>query len=211
MEELGVGGFMGVQDVREGMKLAVSVQAEGGKRDFFGEVVSREDKAVTVLLDDKGKALADKKGTLCQLRIVVDNVLYSWEEVSLHVEKQGGEGRYVLLVDKNPQVFNRRKYPRMPFVNKCSITLKGEDAAYDGKMVNISANGFAFSVRNEVFAECKGKQVLAAVNDFAVLGGKPLVGRVIRSSDNEGEFIVGCRMPEDSEVIRVFVSQNYSE
>ena len=211
MEELGVGGFMGVQDVCEGMKLAVSVRAEGGKRDFFGEVISREDKAVTVLLDDQGKALADKKETLCQLRIVVDNVLYSWEEVSLHVEKQGGEGRYVLLVDKNPQVFNRRKYPRMPFVNKCSVILKGEDAAYDGKMVNISANGFAFSVRNEVFAECKGKQVLIAVNDFAVLGGKPLVGRVIRSSDNEGEFIVGCRMPEDSEAIREYVSQNYSE
>ena len=211
MEELGVGGFMGVQDVREGMKLAVSVQTEDGKGEFFGEVISREETAVTVLLDDKGKALADKKGIQCQLRIVVDNVLYSWEGISLQAEKHGEAGRYVLLVDKNPQVYNRRKYPRMPFANKCSITIKGEDATYEGKMVNISANGFAFAIRNAAFANCKGKQVYVKISDFDTLNGKPLVGRVIRSSDNEGEYIVGCRMPEDSEVIREYVSQNYSE
>jgi methyl-accepting chemotaxis protein len=142
---------------------------------------------------------------------VVDNVLYSWDGVSLHAEKQGEAGRYVLLVDKNPQVYNRRKYPRMPFANKCNITVKGEDTVYTGKMVNISANGFAFAVRNEIFANCKGKQVVVAVSDFTALGGKPLTGRIIRSSDNEGELIVGCRMPEDSEAIREYVSNNYSE
>ena len=211
MEDLGFGGFMGVQDVREGMKLAVSVQTEEGRKDFFGEVISREETAVTVLLDDKDKVLVDKKGVLCQLRIVVDNVLYSWDNISLHAEKNDTAGRYVLLVDKNPQVYNRRKYPRMPFANKCSITVKGEELVYDGKMVNISANGFAFAVRDEAFANCKGKKVVVAVSDFTVLGGKPLTGQIIRSSDNEGEFIVGCRMPEDSEVIREYVNQNYSE
>jgi len=48
------------------------------------------------------------------------------------------------------------------------------------------------------------------VKDFAVIGNKPLTGCVIRSSNNEGEFIVGCRMPEDSEAIKEYVSRNYN-
>ena len=214
MEELGVGGFMGVQDVREGMKLSVSVQHENGtKRDCLGEVISRENAEILVAMDDKGQALVDKKEKhlLCQLRIVVDNVLYSWDAIEIHADKQGESGKYRLMVDKNPQVFNRRKYPRMPLANKCVITVRGEDKTYEGKMVNISANGFAFAVRNEFFAESKGKQVSLDVKEFTVMGNRALTGRVIRCSNNEGEYIVGCRMPEDNEAIREYVSQNYSE
>jgi len=211
MEELGVGGFMGVQDVCEGMKLAVSVQTEGSKKDFLGEVIGRENKEVAVRLEDAGNLSVDKKGSLCQLRIVVDNVLYCWEDIVIRADKQSEAGKYILLVEQNPKVYNRRKYPRMPFANKCNVTVTGEGTEYAGKMVNISANGFAFTVRNEVFANSKGKQVVVSVDDFTVLGGKPLTGRIIRSSDNEGEYIVGCRMPEDNEAIREYVSQNYSE
>ena len=214
MEELGVGGFMGVQDVMEGMKLSISLPGENGtKADYLGEVVSREDKEVTVALDDKGKSLVDKKdkNLLCQLRIVVDNVLYCWDEIALRPSKQGEAGKYLLVIDKNPQVYNRRKYPRMPLTNKCHVEVKGEDKAYEGKMVNISANGFAFAVRNEFFANAKGKKVKVEVKEFALLSGKPLSGQIIRSSNNEGEYIIGCRMPEDSEIIREYVSQNYSE
>lgn len=53
-------------------------------------------------------------------------------------------------------------------------------------MVNISANGFAFSVRDNVFASQKGRNVQLDVKDFAVIGNKPLTGCVIRSSNNEG-------------------------
>lgn len=67
------------------------------------------------------------------------------------------------------------------------------------------------TARDKYFANSKGKQVIVSVEDFTVLGGKPLTGRIIRSSDNEGEYIVGCRMPEDCEAIRIYVSQNYSE
>lgn len=215
MEELGVGGFMGVQDVREGMKLSVSLQGENGaKNDYLGEVVSRKDTEVAVILDDKGKSLADKKdkNLMCQLRIVVDNVLYCWDGIALHPDKQGQAGKYLLVVDKNPQVYNRRKYPRMPITNKCTIEVKGEDKGYNGKMVNISANGFAFTVRNEFFGDSsKGKKVRVTLDGFALLNGKPLSGQIIRSSNNEGEYIIGCRMPEDSEAIREYVSQNYSE
>ena len=214
MEELGVGGFMGVQDVREGMKLSLSVASAGReKKDYLGEVISREDTNVTVSLDDKGLLAVDRKDkhAVCQLRIVVDNVLYCWDEIAIRAEKQDVTGCYVLQVNTNPRVYNRRKYPRMPLNNKCVINVKGEETTYDGKMVNISANGFAFAVRNEFFAESKDKQVTVEVNGFQVLNGKPLTGRIIRSSNNEGEYIIGCRMPEDSEVIREYVNRNYSE
>jgi len=214
MEELGVGGFMGVQDVRPGMKMSLSINGESDNRkDFLGEVVGCEDKEVRITIEDNDVILVDRreKNVLCQLRIVVDNVLYSWDDISVRTDKQGVPGTYCLLVDKNPQVVNRRKYPRMPLKNKCVITLKGDGTSSEGKMVNISANGFAFAVRDEAFAESKDRLVSVDIADFTLLGGKPLTGRIIRSSNNEGEYIVGCRMPEDSEIIREYVSQNYSE
>ncbi len=215
MEELGVGGFMGVQDVNEGMKIAIAFHNPAGssKREYIGEVVKRQEKEVYVTVNDKGEELVSKndKHAMCQLRIVVNNVLYSWEAIAIHPVKSGAKGEYRLTVETNPQVFNRRKYPRMPLVNSCTIKIEDSDKSYQGKMANISANGFAFAVKDELFANLKGKKVVVLVNNFNVLGDKPLEGSIIRSSNNEGEYVVGCRMPEDVEVIKDYVSKNYCE
>ncbi len=214
MEELGVGGFMGVQDVRAGMKIAVAFKnITASKKDYIGEVVNCSGKELSVSLEDNGQDLFDRKEkhVTCQLRIVVDNVLYSWEDIEIRTAKNGEAGRYTLIVESNPQVFNRRKYPRMPLANACSIQIKGEEASYFGRMENISANGFAFACRDDIFASIKGKDVIVEVKDFDVLQGKPLEGCVIRSSNNDGEHIVGCRMPQDSNAIKEYVGKNYSE
>ena len=150
------------------------------------------------------------KQSLCQLRIVVENVLYCWDDIKISYAHNGEKGKYKLLVETNPKVFNRRKYPRMPFKNSCVVKITGEDKAYNAKMENISANGFAFVSKEGIFANNKGKDVVVEVKDFAILNGKPLEGRIIRSSNNDGEYIVGCRMPEDSEEIKKYVSKNYS-
>ena len=155
------------------------------------------------------ESMSREKMKYCQLRIVVDNVLYSWESVSIHATKHDEEGDYRLLVETNPKVYNRRKYPRMPISHSCSIYVKDMDQNFRGKMVNVSANGFAFSVRDDVFADIKGKDVIVSVSALSILEGKGLEGCVIRSSNNEGEYIVGCRMAEDSEVLRDYVSKNY--
>lgn len=215
MEELGVGGFMGVHDVKEGMKLAIVLGGAGGKgkRECIGEVVERVEQDIWVTIDDKQQIIvgADEKNTMCQLRIVVDNVLYSWDEIEVHVAKPGEKGEYRFTIDKNPQVFNRRKYPRMPISNICTVKVKGDDKTLRGRMVNISANGFAFAVRDESFASAKGKDVVLDVMGFDVLGNKSLYGAVIRSSNHEGEYVVGCRMPQDNDVIKEYVSKNYCE
>ncbi|MBQ8280195.1 MAG: PilZ domain-containing protein [Roseburia sp.] len=214
MEELGVGGFMGVHDVRPGMKIAVAFSGAGtGKKEYIGEVVERIEKDVYVTLEDHNQTVIDKneKHAVCQLRIVVDNVLYCWDSVEMRLAKNGENGKYKLTVETNPSVFNRRKYPRMPLANTCTIKLKGSGESYQGRMANISANGFAFACREELFANAKGKDVVVDVKGFDLLKGKALEGCIIRSSNNDGEYIVGCRMPEDSEIIKEYVSRNYSE
>ena len=214
MEELGVGGFMGVQDVRAGMKIAVALKNVGARQsEYIGEVVSCVDTVVYVTMEDGGRDAIDakEKHTKCQLRIVVDNVLYCWDDVEIRLSKEKEIGRYKLYVETNPQVFNRRKYPRMPISNVCSIQVKGSEAVYLGRMVNISANGFAFASREDIFAQNKGADVLVEVKDFEVLRGRALEGCIIRSSNNDGEYVVGCRMPQDSEIIKEYVSRNYSE
>lgn len=212
MEELGVGGFMGVQDIRPGMKIAIALdKGDISKKEYIGEVVNFVEKEVFVDIKDDGKSILDKKEEECQLRIVVDNVLYCWEDITICMTKNGEKGKYKLTVETNPQVFNRRKYPRMPLGNTCNIKVKGDEVSYRGRMVNISANGFAFASREELFANMKGKDVLLDVRDFDILGGQALEGCIIRSSNNDGEYIIGCRMPQDSEIIKEYVSKNFSE
>lgn len=212
MEELGVGGFMGVQDVKPGMKITIALNDDSSKKEYAGEVADCSGKDLFVTAESGVKDFVDKKNKheLCKLHIVVDNVLYYWDDIEIHPVRQGEKGQYKLHIESNPKVYNRRKYPRMPISNACTIRLEGTDKTYSGKMVNISANGFAFSVRDNVFASQKGRNVQLDVKDFAVIGNKPLTGCVIRSSNNEGEFIVGCRMPEDSEPIKEYVSRNYN-
>lgn len=60
-------------------------------------------------------------------------------------------------------------------------------------MVNISANGFAFSCTDEVFADAKGKEIAISIPDFSIVSARNLTGVIIRSSNNDGEYIVGCR------------------
>ena len=213
MEELGVGGFMGVQDVKAGMKIAIALETASGKKEYVGDVANRVDNDLYIHLEDDGRDIIDKRErhAVCQLRIVVDNVLYSWKEVALHFNNSAENGRYRITVESNPQVFNRRKYPRMPLANSCLVKVKGEDKTYQGKMVNISANGFAFAVRDALFASSKGKDIILEVQNFDVVKGGRLEGRIIRSSNNDGEYIVGCRMPQDSDVIKKYISRNYSE
>ncbi len=215
MEELGVGGFMGVQDVSAGMKVAVSVKTgeENKKSEYIGEVVAQTGTEIGISTQGRIWELDDRKvkEIRCQLRIVVDNVLYNWDGVAIRIAKGGEAGDYVLKVETNPKVFNRRKYPRMPLTSMCTIRVKETDLLCCGTMVNISANGFAFSVKEPAFAELKGQEVSLEVDDFEVLNGEYLIGSIIRCSNNDGEYVVGCRMPSDNKEIEKYISQHYSE
>lgn len=74
-------------------------------------------------------------------------------------------------------------------------------------MVNISAGGYAFACRDDVFAGVVGERVQLTIQDFALLGGKSLAGIVIRSTNDHGTYIVGCRMLQDNKEIEAYVAQ----
>ncbi len=213
MGELGVGGFMGIQDIESGMKVVLACVNGGKKAESEGEVVNRTDSSIYVVFGDGGRAVLDNGGRqpVCQLQIVVDNAMYSWDNITLHPAKPNESGQFRIDISNNPKVFNRRRYPRLPLADSCTVRIAGVDAVYNGHMVNISANGFAFSVKDAAFADNKGSKVTVEVPGVGVIGNKPLEGVIIRSSDNDGEYIVGCRMPEDSEVIKAYVEKKLSK
>ena len=210
MEELGVGGFMGVQDVRSGMKISIS-NVNGVKKEYSGEVVERKGNELYITVDEKDSELFDKKDkhTRCNFNIVVDNVLYYWENISIRHSKAAESGEYKLYIESNPQVHNRRKYPRMPIANACTIKFENDDKTYNGRMVNVSANGFAFSVCDSAFVNAKDKNIIVSVDNFDEICTNPLEGCIIRCSNNDGEYTVGCRMPEDIMSIKHYVNNNY--
>ncbi len=212
MEELGIGGFMNVSDIKNGMKfrMVINDQADA-KEEYTGEVVDRKDNNVYININNRG-AFDDKRRNLkCSFNAVVDNVLYCWNDIAIHNVKSGEKGQFKLTIETNPQVYNRRKYPRMPLDNKCTISVDGTDITYYGHMVNISANGFAFSVNDPSFETMKGQNIVIEIDNFDVIKDKEIQGCIIRCSNDEGNYIVGCRMPEDSNEIKDYVNKNYSE
>lgn len=212
MEELGIGGFMNVSDIKSGMKFRMVIEDQtNAKEEYTGEVVDRKDNNVYININNRA-AFDDKRRNLkCSFNAVVDNVLYCWNGIAIHNVKAGENGQFKLTIDTNPQVYNRRKYPRMPLDNKCTISVDGTDITYYGHMVNISANGFAFSVNDSSFENMKGKNIVIEIDNFDVIKDKEIQGCIIRCSNDEGNYIVGCRMPDDSNEIKDYVNKNYSE
>lgn len=212
MEKLGVGGFMGIQDIKQGMYCTIRQIISGKPADTesHGEIVEQADGVLYVRFKNKD---VDYKNTSLkyELDIVAANVLYHWSSVSATPATQYGSDVCRLTVASLPSIVNRRKYVRMPVNNKCTVTFKGGADVYEGTMVNISANGFAFQTRETEFADCKGENIIVKVPDFPVEQGRVLEGTIIRSTDNDGSHIVGCRMPEDRIEIGNYVSRNYSE
>ena len=162
-------------------------------------------------VEASNKILVDNMQQVCDVMEVMTGRISKAEFTTKEMLSKYEESAYKLIVQSNPRVFNRRKYPRMPLANSCEIMVMGTDKSYSGRMVNISANGFAFACRDNLFENSKGKDVIVDVKNFDVLKGKALEGCIIRSSNNDGEYIVGCRMPEDSDAIKAYVSKNYSE
>lgn len=207
VEELGVSGFMSLGDIKPGMW--VSVAANGSvDEEYKGEITEVSDHDIyTLELHNRGKALEAQKGEHFQLFIGVANMLYKWKEVTVSRAK---DGRYRLRVSGSPVVHNRRKYPRMPLDNLCEVRIGSNSDRLMAHMVNLSANGFAIASKDPVLGRAKGENLEIRVSGIALLEGVALQGHVIRISENEGEYTLGCRMPADNLEIRDYVKANYN-
>lgn len=213
MEKLGVGGFMGIQDIKHGMRCTVRqlISGKPSDKDYSGEIISQKDGALYVRFD-KEDVDVDNTALRYEIEIVAGNVLYRWSDVSAKRASEYKEDVCKLVVSTLPSIVNRRKYTRMPIHNKCTIIFSDDTGTtFAGEMVNISANGFAFMSKAAEFAECNGKNMIVNIPDFPIEQGRYLEGVAIRSTDSDGSYIVGCRMPEDSIEIGNYVNRNYSE
>lgn len=206
VEELGAGGFMSTEDIAAGMSLEIC--EHGSKTKFETEVADvKEDVIVIEATANLENFLGDTNKKAYDISIVVNNAMYIWENVA--IKKKGhGDKHYEVVIEGNPKVMNRRKYPRLAMKNTCEVVLKDANKSFKAQMVNISAGGYAFACRDAAFEEIVGQRMDLTIDNFALLDGKPLKGVGIRSTNDRGTYIVGCRMLQDNKDIEAYVEKN---
>ena len=201
MCELGIGGFMGMEDVLPGMKLMVTIK---NTKNFYGEVLARENNTLSVSLTE-APDISDV--TECKLQVTVGNVLYCWDTAKIVHTAKELSNHFTINIESRPKINNRRKYPRLDVSNTCTITPADGTTVIEGKLDNLSANGFAFLTHDNYFATHKGAVITMKIHNFDLPQHDVLEGRVIRCTNNEGLYIVGCQMPDDDFLIRDYVKE----
>lgn len=205
VEELGAGGFMGKDDLRPGMYVSV-LKADNDAEEYKGIIteIAKDGAIVTEELLNGKDALTLDKAEAYKVKAIVDNGVYTWTQVRISTNKNGG---FAIRVDGNPSVVNRRKYKRMPLHNPCKIVLGDSEKVFEGRMVNISANGFAIETREDAIKDQRGNLIRIEIEDFEVAGIREKEGNIIRITDNDGTYIVGCRMLDDDMQIFNYVEK----
>lgn len=204
--ELGDGGFMNVNDITAGMN--VEIVKQGGEQRYKADAAGVSDGRILLENDRKAEAfLTEIQKSRYDVNVMVRNYLYSWNQVQIVKQPAKGRTYYQLLVEGNPKVVKRRKQARVSMKNSCEIFIKKKNLSLKGSMVNLSAGGFAFSSKAPVFANAAGESVQITISNFPILNGRPLEGIVIRSFEEKGSYIVGCRMLYDSKEIKAFVEK----
>lgn len=201
MCELGIGGFMGLEDLTPGMKVIVSPDNTPDKA-YHGELVAETPQGISLTLPP---SLSISETTPCHVQVTVGNVLYCWDKAKIFPDDNG---IYQIQISSRPKINNRRKYPRMDINNDCLITVPETGQEFTGKLDNISGNGFAFTTDASFFATAKGTGITLQIQHFEVPSHSLLEGRIIRCSNNEGHYIVGCQMPEDDLFLMKYVEEH---
>lgn len=204
MCDLGIGGFMGIEDIRPGMKIDLKLAGQGDT-EYLGELIEQIPEGLLVSCQ---KELALTDTAPCTLQITAGNILYCWDKAVISPAPEKGAHAFKIIINTRPRINNRRKYPRMDLDNACTIKFKNSDTEYAATMDNISANGFAFLATDNIFTQSKNASVTVTIHDFALPDHNVLEGRIIRCSDDNGLFIVGCQMPEDNFYILEYVEKN---
>ena len=204
MCDLGIGGFMGIEDIQPGMKIDLKVAGQGDT-EYLGELIEQIPEGLLVSCQ-KELALTDTAS--CTLQITAGNILYCWDKAVISPAPEKGAHAFKIIINTRPRINNRRKYPRMDLNNACTIKFKNSDTEYAATMDNISANGFAFLATDNIFTQSKNASITVTIHDFALPDHNVLEGRIIRCSDDNGMFIVGCQMPEDNFYILEYVEKN---
>ena len=191
VEELGESGFMGMKDVRSGMAVTISSHEEPTKEySFTVDKVLSDTEALIIPGQGKKDELTINKKESYKMQIVVNNELYAWDTVKI---KADDSDKILVIVTGTPTVVNRRKHKRIPISNKCEVKTIDASVAIKGTMVNISAGGYAFSTTDKRIVDGKDSMIKIIIDDFEPFSGKEIAGRIIRISEKNGKFTIGCQ------------------
>ena len=207
MCDLGIGGFMGIEDIKPGMKIDLQLVGQEDVQ-YLGELIEQLPEGLLVSCQKK---LTVNGSASCMLQVTAGNILYCWDKATISPAPESGEHAFRITITTRPRINNRRKYPRMDLNNTCTIKFKNSDTEYAATMENISANGFAFLATDKIFSQSKNAEVIITIHDFALPNHNVLEGRIIRCSDDNGLYIVGCQMPEDNFYILEYVENNLNK
>lgn len=207
MCDLGIGGFMGIEDVKPGMKIDLQLAGQTDDK-YLGELIEQIPEGLLISCQKK---LTINGSVSCMLQVTAGNILYCWDKATISPAAESGEHAFRITITTRPRINNRRKYPRMDLNNTCTIKFKNSDTEYAATMENISANGFAFLATDKIFTQSKNAEVIITIHDFALPNHNVLEGRIIRCSDDNGLYIVGCQMPEDNFYILEYVENNLNK
>ena len=207
MCDLGIGGFMGIEDVKPGMKIDLQLVGQEDVQ-YLGELIEQIPEGLLVSCQKK---LTINGSASCMLQVTAGNILYCWDKAAISPAPESGEHAFKITITTRPRINNRRKYPRMDLNNTCTIKFKNSDTEYAATMENISANGFAFLATDKIFTQSKNAEIIITIHDFALPNHNELEGRIIRCSDDNGLYIVGCQMPEDNFYILEYVENNLNK
>lgn len=207
MCDLGIGGFMGIEDIKPGMKIDLQLVGQEDVQ-YLGELIEQLPEGLLVSCQKK---LTVNGSASCMLQVTAGNILYCWDKATISPAPENGEHAFKITITTRPRINNRRKYPRMDLNNTCTIKFKNSDTEYAATMENISANGFAFLATDKIFTQSKNAEVIITIHDFALPNHNVLEGRIIRCSDDNGLYIVGCQMPEDNFYILEYVENNLNK
>ena len=208
LTKLGVGGFMGIKDFHEGMKVRIDGNGAGSLNMTYNGVLREHENQELYVEFESAPALSADKNEY-QLQVIAGNVIYCWD-TSLVSATDRADKAYRIEVNTRPVIKNRRKYPRIDVSNMCTITIKESGKTYNGKLDNISANGFAFISTDSAFANSNGADISIEIANFGIPNHNILDGRIMRATYNEGIYIVGCQMPEDDKAIMDYVAKQIS-
>ncbi len=208
--ELGEGGFMGIQDAKPNMNISIITLDKTGaaSRDYYGQVVMQQDKEVLVDVQPNTIDIPKGQSIKCHMQMTVGNVLYNWNDVDVYEVIHNGNTCYRAVANSNPKVMNRKKYPRLDINCECDMVIDGNPKTFHGHMLDVSANGIAFTATDKEFETAQKKMVAVSIPKLPIKDARFINACIMRCKPANGEYIVGCRLTEDNLAIQEYIEKH---
>lgn len=204
---LGESGFMGIQDAKPGSKVSIITLDRDGtpSEEYYGQVIRQQ--GTEAVIDVRPRTMpkiAEGAGGF-QLQMILGNVLYLWTDVKVSEIVEGGVIYCRVAAGFNPKVTKRKKNPRLDIHCPCQVVIDGRAGTYQGKMLDISANGMAFTATDPVFETAEKKMITVTIPELPIPKARTVQACIMRCKRGSGEYILGCRLAENNLAIQQYI------